>query len=362
VSGGITLAIEGVTKRYGAQVALDRVSLEVGAGEFFTLLGPSGCGKTTLLRCVAGFLRLDGGRVLCEGTRLDTLPAHARDIGMVFQNYAVFPHLTVFENVAYGLRARRVAADALVRRTRDALGLVQLEGLAGRMPGQLSGGQQQRVALARALVIRPRLLLMDEPLSNLDARLRVTMRTEIRRIQRELGITTIYVTHDQEEALAISERLAVMAEGRIEQVGTPWQVYTRPRSSFVAGFVGLSNVLEGSVVERAGRRVVLDVGGWWLEAETDLAEARLTAVFRPEAVRVIADLEGATDRRVGGGRVVTREYLGAVLRCGIRTTAGAMLLADVHKPTLRDVEKEGAPVRFTVDPADVMFYLTEGAR
>ncbi len=356
---GTTLAIEQVTKRYGAQLALDRVSLEVRAGEFFTLLGPSGCGKTTLLRCVAGFLRLDGGRILCDGARLDPLPAHARDIGMVFQNYAVFPHLTVFENVAYGLRARRTPPEDLIRRTREALALVQLETLAARMPGQLSGGQQQRVALARALVIRPRLLLMDEPLSNLDARLRVTMRTEIRRIQRELGITTIYVTHDQEEALAISERLAVMAAGRIAQAGTPWEIYTRPGSPAVARFVGLSNVLEGPVVERAGRRVVLDVGGWRLEAESDLVDARLTAVFRPEAVRVLGESEGATDRRVGEGRVVTREYLGATLRCGIRTSAGTVVLTDVHKPTLRDVEKEGAPVRFTVDPADVLLYPPE---
>ncbi len=355
-----TLAIEQVTKRYGAQTALDRVSLEVGAGEFFTLLGPSGCGKTTLLRCVAGFLRPDGGRIVSDGARLDSLPPHARNIGMVFQNYAVFPHLSVLENVAYGLRARRVPADDLVRRTREALRLVQLDDLADRMPGQLSGGQQQRVALARALVIRPRLLLMDEPLSNLDARLRVTMRTEIRRIQRELGITTIYVTHDQEEALAISERLAVMAQGRVEQVGTPWEVYTRPRSPGVARFVGLSNVVEGAVVERAGRRVVLDVGGWWLEAETDLAGARLTAVFRPEAVRVLTDREAAADRRLGEGRVVTREYLGAVLRCGIRTAAGTVLLADVHKPALRDVEKDAAPVLFTVDPGDVLLYRAEG--
>jgi iron(III) transport system ATP-binding protein len=356
---GTTLAIEEVTKRYGSQLALDRVSLEVRAGEFFTLLGPSGCGKTTLLRCVAGFLRPDGGRILCDGARLDRLPPHARDIGMVFQNYAVFPHLTVFENVAYGLRARRIAPEALIRRTREALDLVELEGLAARMPGQLSGGQQQRVALARALVIRPRLLLMDEPLSNLDARLRVTMRTEIRRIQRELGITTIYVTHDQEEALAISERLAVMAGGRIEQAGTPWAIYTQPGSPAVARFVGLSNVLEGRVVERTGRRVVLDVGGWSLEAESELTDARLIAVFRPEAVRLLGEEEGPADRRIGEGRVVTREYLGATLRCGIRTAAGTVLLADVHKPTLRDVEKDGAPVRFTVDATDVLLYRTQ---
>jgi iron(III) transport system ATP-binding protein len=341
---------------------VDGISLEVGPGEFFTLLGPSGCGKTTLLRCVAGFLQPDGGRIWCDSARLDPLPAHARDIGMVFQNYAVFPHLTVFDNVAYGLRARRVAPEELARRTREALELVRLAPLARRRPSHLSGGQQQRVALARALVIRPRLLLMDEPLSNLDARLRVAMRTEIRRIQRELGITTLYVTHDQEEALAISDRLAVMSEGRIAQVGTPWEVYTRPESAFVAGFVGLSNVLDGTVVERAGSRVVIDVGGWWLEGETELTHPRLTAVFRPEAVRVLPEIGGTADRRVGEGRVVGREYLGAVLRCEIRTAAGTVLMADLQKPTLRDIEKEGALIRFTVDPADVLLYRPEAAR
>src|SRR5574337_261585 len=242
---GTTLTIENVRKRYAEVEALAGVSLLIRGGEFFTLLGPSGCGKTTLLRCVAGFLRPDGGRLLCDGERLDLLPAHKRDIGMVFQNYAIFPHLTVFENVAYGLRARRVPPAEMRRRVTEALRLVQMEALADRRPDQLSGGQQQRVALARAMAIRPRLLLMDEPLSNLDAKLRVEMRTEIRRLQKELGITTIYVTHDQEEALAISERLAVMHAGRVEQVGFPWDVYLAPQSAFVAQFIGASNALKG---------------------------------------------------------------------------------------------------------------------
>ena len=358
---GTTLAIEQVTKRYGAQTVLDRVSFEVGAGEFFTLLGPSGCGKTTLLRCVAGFARPDGGRIVCDGARLDTRQAHARDIGMVFQNYAIFPHLSVYENVAYGLRARRVPPDELARRTREALGLVQLEGLAERMPGQLSGGQQQRVALARALVIRPRLLLMDEPLSNLDARLRVAMRGEIRRIQRELGITTVYVTHDQEEALAISDRLAVMQAGRVEQVGTPWDVYAHPRAPFVARFVGLSNIVEVRVVARAGRGVTVDAGGWTLHGETDLPDARLLAVFRPEAVRLLPEPEALAGPGIGEGHILSREFLGAVLRCGIRTTTGATIVADLHKPTARDADKEGVPVRFAVDAADVRFFPVAGS-
>jgi iron(III) transport system ATP-binding protein len=353
---GASLEIATLAKRFGTQVALDGVALTVGGGEFFALLGPSGCGKTTLLRCVAGFARPDGGHIICDGRRLDTLPAHARDIGMVFQNYAVFPHLSVFDNIAYGLEARRVPRPELRRRVEEALALVRLTALGRRMPGQLSGGEQQRVALARALVVRPRLLLMDEPLSNLDARLRVTMRGEIRRIQRELGITTLYVTHDQEEALAVADRLAVMQSGRIEQIGTPWELYTRPRTPFVARFVGLSNVLEGRVVGRAGRRITLDVGGWCINGESDLSDSRLLAVFRPEAVRLLLEPGAPAGPGVGEGRVLSREFLGAVLRCEIGTAAGTTVVADIHKPTLRDADKEGALVRFAVDPADVLFY------
>jgi ABC-type Fe3+/spermidine/putrescine transport system ATPase subunit len=355
---GAALEIAGLAKRYGGDhPALDGVSLQVAGGEFFTLLGPSGCGKTTLLRCVAGFVRPDAGRILCDGARLDTVAAHARDIGMVFQNYAIFPHLSVLENVAYGLRARRVPAGALARRVNEALELVELTALARRMPGQLSGGQQQRVALARALVVRPRLLLMDEPLSNLDARLRVAMRGEIRRIQRELGITTVYVTHDQEEALAISDRLAVMQGGQVEQVGTPWDVYAQARTLFVARFVGLSNAVEGRVVARSGRRATVEAGDLRLQSDTDVAAARVHAVFRPEAVRLLHG--GDAGAGSGEGRVLSREFLGAVLRCQIRTPAGVTIVADLHKPTARDAEKEDAPVRFAVDPADVRLFPVE---
>jgi ABC-type Fe3+/spermidine/putrescine transport system ATPase subunit len=356
------LEVSGLVKRYGVQTALDGVSVTAGIGEFFTILGPSGCGKTTLLRCVAGFARPDGGRIVCEGARLDTLPAHARDIGMVFQNYAIFPHLSVAENIAYGLRARRVPHAELARRVGDALDLVQMADLAARMPTQLSGGQQQRVALARALVVRPRLLLMDEPLSNLDARLRVTMRGEIRRIQRELGITTLYVTHDQEEALAVSDRVAVMQRGRVEQVGTPWEVYAEPRTAFVAQFVGLSNAFEGAIVAREGRRVTVEARGLRLQGETDLPGPLLLAVFRPEAVRLEADGAAFASSPGGEGRLVGAEFLGAVLRCGIRTAGGALIVADVHKPTGRTVKMEGQPVRFTVEPGDVRFFPAEAPR
>ena len=357
---GTTLTVERLSKRYGAVTALDDVSIEVGPGEFFTLLGPSGCGKTTLLRCVAGFLRPDDGRIVCDGERLDTLPAHARDVGMVFQNYAIFPHLSVFENVAYGLRARRVASGELVRRTREALALVQMDGLAGRFPHQLSGGQQQRVALARAMVIRPRLLLMDEPLSNLDARLRVEMRTEIRRLQRELGITTLYVTHDQEEALAISERLAVLADGRVQQVGLPWELYAQPRTAFVARFIGLSNAMDGTVVGHAGEDAVVEVGPWRLTARAGVAAGRVTAVFRPEAVGLLADGEERPGWNVCEGAVAGREYLGAVLRYGVRLAGGTVVYADVHKPNPHQLRKEGERVRIAFAPGDVLLYPVGG--
>jgi iron(III) transport system ATP-binding protein len=354
---GAVLQIEALTKRYGGVTALAGVSLGIRGGEFFTLLGPSGCGKTTLLRCIAGFLKPDGGELHCDGERLDRLPAHKRDIGMVFQNYAIFPHLTVYENVAYGLRARRVEAPEIRRRTREALQLVQMEGLADRRPDQLSGGQQQRVALARAMAIRPRLLLMDEPLSNLDAKLRVEMRTEIRRLQRELGITTVYVTHDQEEALAISERLAVMNAGRVEQVGFPWDIYQAPGSAFVAQFIGSSNSLTGTVLTRRQDETVVDIAGWRLHGRpVPDREERVLVVFRPEAVTLLPGEPGSAGPTIGEGEVVSREFLGAVLRYRLRLPGGFLIHLDEHKPSAATLKSEGERVRFLVRPEDVMLF------
>ena len=349
---GAILQIDQLHKRYGDVAALAGVSLTIQGGEFFTLLGPSGCGKTTLLRSVAGFLRPDAGQILCDGARLDRLPAHKRDIGMVFQNYAIFPHLTVFENVAYGLRARRVEPTEIRRRAMDTL--------MDRRPDQLSGGQQQRVALARAMAIRPRLLLMDEPLSNLDAKLRVEMRTEIRRLQRELGITTVYVTHDQEEALAISERLAVMNAGRVEQVGFPWDVYQAPQSAFVAQFIGTSNALAGRLIAAEGDRPQVDVGGWTLRARRrDGLAGQVLAVFRPEALSLAAEESGGSDATVGEAVVVSREFLGAVLRYRLRLDDGRLIHLDEHKPDAARLRKEGVRVRFVVQPDDVMLFPLE---
>ncbi len=242
--------INNTVKRYGDFNAVDHVSLTVNKGEFFTLLGPSGCGKTTLLRMIAGFNSIDEGEIYFDNALINNIPAHKRNIGMVFQNYAIFPHMSVKDNVAYGLKARKMAKAEMEQKIDEALAMAQIYDLKDRQPANMSGGQQQRVALARAIVIHPGLLLMDEPLSNLDAKLRVEMRTVIKELQRNLGITTIYVTHDQEEALAISDRIAVMRKGEVIQIGKPEAIYRRPANEFVAGFIGTSNFLLGEIRSR----------------------------------------------------------------------------------------------------------------
>ena len=257
------VVLKGISKVFGNLRAVDDVSLEIGDGDFFTLLGPSGCGKTTLLRIIAGFYPPDGGELYFGDRLVNDVPPHRRETGMVFQNYALFPHLTVRENIAYGLRVRKVGRAEMDARIGEMIRSVRLEGLENRFPSQLSGGQQQRVALARALVISPQILLMDEPLSNLDAKLRVAMREEIRRIQKQLGITTIYVTHDQEEAMAVSDRIAILNLGRLEQLGAPDEMYFRPRSRFSAEFMGGSNILEIRVIsyDEASTRLCAEVNG-----------------------------------------------------------------------------------------------------
>jgi iron(III) transport system ATP-binding protein len=244
----ISISVQGLTKKFGTVTALDDLSLEIEPGELFFLLGPSGCGKTTLLRSMAGFYRPDSGRIFFGREDMTRVPAHKRNTGMMFQSYALWPHLTVEKNVAFGLEERRVSRDEIRRRVGEALESVRMAGYAARKPNQLSGGQQQRVALARALVVRPRCLFLDEPLSNLDAKLRLEMRGEIRRICKEFALTSVYVTHDQKEALSMSDRLAVLDAGRLLQVGTPWEVYRRPTSEMVAHFIGETNFFEGVVV------------------------------------------------------------------------------------------------------------------
>ena len=241
---GVAIQIDNVTKAYGKNIVIQGLSAEIQPGEFFTLLGPSGCGKTTLLRMIIGFNSIEGGEIRVYGKVINQIPTNRRNMGMVFQNYAVFPHMSVRDNVTYGLKTRHVPKAERYKRADEILKLVKIDDYADRMPTQLSGGQQQRVALARAIVIQPEVLLMDEPLSNLDAKLRVEMRNVIKRIQRQVGITTVYVTHDQEEALAISDRIAVMHGGVIQQIGTPKHIYQRPANEFVSSFIGLSNFVD----------------------------------------------------------------------------------------------------------------------
>ena len=242
-----SVTFRNLTKRYGDNTAVDGIDFSIKEGEFFTILGPSGCGKTTLLRMIAGFNSIEDGQILFDDRVMNDIPAYQRNIGMVFQNYAIFPHMTIQKNVAYGLKARKLPKAEIAERVGDMLKLMHIEKYRDRDPSQLSGGQQQRVALARALVIHPTILLMDEPLSNLDAKLRIDMRIAIKKIQKDLNITTIYVTHDQEEALAMSDRIAVMNAGIVEQIGTPQEIYSKPATAFVAGFIGTTNFLDGTL-------------------------------------------------------------------------------------------------------------------
>jgi len=325
------LVLEGLRRTYGATVAVDRVDLEVQQGELVALLGPSGCGKTTTLRMVAGFVQPSAGRVLIGGADVTREPPFARDTGMVFQGYALFPHMTVAENVGFGLEMRRVAKGERASRVAEALRLVRLDGYGERRPAQLSGGQQQRVALARALVVNPGVFLLDEPLSNLDARLRAEVRVEIRALQQRLGLTTLFVTHDQEEALTMSDRLVVMDRGRVRQIGSPEALYERPADLFVAGFLGRCNILRGAV-EAPGR---FRAGGAALACESGVPGVRKALVVRPERV-AIGPMGGSAGALPGRIAMVT--YLGGLTDWHVETDAGVVL---VTRPT----PQEGDPLR-----------------
>jgi ABC-type Fe3+/spermidine/putrescine transport system ATPase subunit len=355
----VPIAIGEVTVRYGAVAAVDRVSLAIEPGELFLLLGPSGCGKTTLLRAVAGFVGIDAGTIRFGDEDVTRLPAHARNAGMVFQSFALWPHLSVFENVAFGLRERRVPKGEIAARVEAALASTGLPGTGARRIDELSGGEQQRVALARALVVRPRCLLLDEPLSNLDAKLRHSMRDEIRRLCKEHGLTTIYVTHDQKEALAVADRVGVMSKGRLLQVGAPADVYRRPRSRAVAAFVGETNLLRGRVLEvtPAGARVETSVGA--LEAarppEAGFAPPAGVAVWvsiRPECFR-LAEPEDAPNTLRGRSEALT--YLGELALRRLRVGDTTLSLYELNP---RGDRGDGA-VDVRVDPSDVVLLPDE---
>jgi putative spermidine/putrescine transport system ATP-binding protein len=318
------LTIEGVSKRYGEVVAIRGVTLDVADGEFVVLLGPSGCGKTTTLRVVAGFVEPDSGRVALGERDITWLPPWKRNAGLVFQNYALFPHLTVEQNVAFGLEMRKTALAETGRRVGDVLKLVRLEHLAQRLPRQLSGGQQQRVALARALVFHPDVLLLDEPLSNLDAKLRQDVRVEIRELQRKLGLTTVMVTHDQEEALTMADRLVVMQDGAVRQVGTQQDLYERPRDRFVASFVGRSSFIEGEI-EAPGR--FRSLGGLALKCAAT-APGPATLALRPERMLIAAAPQPGVDNDLPGV-VEFVSYLGATVDMHVRISAKERVVVQI---------------------------------
>ena len=322
------LALSGLTKTYGAAVAVDNVTLRIAAGEMVALLGPSGCGKTTTLRMVAGLITPSAGEIYIGGRPMAAVPVHKRNIGMLFQSYALFPHLSVAHNVAFGLEMRRTGRAEAARRVREALALVRLEAFGDRLPAQLSGGQQQRVALARALVIEPSVLLLDEPLGALDKGLRESMQVELRQLQRRLGITSVIVTHDQEEALTLADRIVVMRAGRLEQVGTPQEIYARPVSRFVAGFVGASNFLEGRLAGQAGGARLVELhGGHRLVVpyHGGAAGEAVTVAVRPEAITLAAGASGAPNALPA--RVTQVIYRGASTHVHLALTDGTELVA-----------------------------------
>jgi putative spermidine/putrescine transport system ATP-binding protein len=320
------LRLDKVTRRFGDKVVLDALELHIAGGEFVALLGPSGCGKSTALNCLAGLLPLSGGSIWLDKKRVDTLPPERRGFGMVFQNYALFPHMSVRRNVGFGLRMRSIGRAETRRRVDEALRLVQLSPYADRLPGQLSGGQQQRVAIARAVVIEPPLVLMDEPLSNLDAALRLEMRTEIRRLHQSLGLTTVYVTHDQEEALSLADRLVVLREGVMQQVGTPEELYREPANAYVAGFMGYRNLLPMTLTSGSGGTVTTNGYGIELRgtARGALRQGPVTVAVRPEDFVVGEPPADETNRIEVGVEVV--EYHGRELAVQARLPEGQALL------------------------------------
>ena len=350
-----TLEIRGLGKRFGPVVAVDSFAIEIAEGTFVSLLGPSGCGKSTILRMIAGLLDPDSGSIRIGGEDVTWRPPHRRNIGLVFQSYALFPHMSVFENVAFGLRRRRFDEAAIRRRVGEALDLVRLSGLERRLPGELSGGQQQRVALARALAPQPALLLLDEPLSNLDARLRDTMRFELRRLQQELGVTTVFVTHDQEEALTMSDRIGVLAAGVLQQVGTPRQVYDAPGTAFVAEFFGRSNGFDARV-QATGAPATVALSGAVALATSHLpaglaAGDPVRVTIRQESVRVAAagDADGGLT-----GTLALVSFAGSTARFLVRLPGGIELGAETRIGRGQPLPETGRAVRVAVAPEDVI--------
>jgi iron(III) transport system ATP-binding protein len=337
-----SITLQNLAKHFGSNKAVDDVNLTVKEGTLVCLLGPSGCGKTTSLRMVAGFEEPTAGKVFIGQDDITNMPPYIRPTALVFQSYALFPHMSVFENIAYGLRARRTPKSEIEPQVMDVVRLMELEGHERKSPPQLSGGQQQRVALARALVIHPKVLLFDEPLSNLDALLRVRMRSEIRSIQKRLGITSLYVTHDQEEAFSIADQVAIMNKGKIVQLGTPRELYRAPADRFVAEFVGLSNIVPVEVLESKKDGTTVRLFGKTINSRRSPKDPKgnISIVLRPEALRLsINDESGVL------ATVITQAFTGPLLRYNVRTADGTLLMVDLHNPEPEQFFEEGDQVR-----------------
>lgn len=357
------LQITDIRKTYGDVAALDSVSLSIKEGELFFLLGPSGCGKTTLLRIIAGFSRPDNGAVLFGDQDLLRVPIEKRNIGMVFQNYSLWPHMTVENNVAYGLKMRKVGGEQIRQRVRAALAMVDMEAMAQRRPAELSGGQQQRVALARALVYEPKLLLLDEPLSNLDAKLRRDMRDEIKSLHRRLGLTMIYVTHDQEEAETMAERMALLHDGKILQTGTPQEIYRYPRTLFAARFFGDANVLPGQVSSASEQSITIASGESLLEAQpppggSPRNEAEVRVIIRPESIRFAADTD---TKNILEGTLRDSEFRGATQRYEIEVNETVVTMMTMYANGQGSSPRQGDTVRLHVDREAIHVIEAENA-
>ncbi len=348
------LELKNLVKKFGNITAVNDLSiLSIKRGEFLTFLGPSGCGKTTLLRMIGGFYYPSSGNIIMEGEIINDIPPEKRKTSMVFQNYALFPHMTVFENIAYGLKVKKLPGKEIEKKVMNALSIVQLEGLEHRKPNQLSGGQQQRVALARCIVIEPRIILLDEPLSNLDASLRVMMREEIRKIQKSLGLTTIFVTHDQEEAMSMADRIVVMNQGKIEQIGTPLEIYEKPSTLFVAGFIGYVNMVKGKIKSRQNESLTIATDlGEFINMNEDLkgfkAGDEVTIIIRPEAVC----LEKASLKREGNtfqGRIQNFTYIGYIARYYVEVAGQEFpFIVEISNPGGRGILQAGEQVTLTL--------------
>ena len=355
----MNIQLKDMVKRFGALEAVSRVSLDIKDGELFTLLGPSGCGKTTILRLVGGFHKPDCGEIYFGDREVSAIPPYERNIGMVFQNYALWPHMTIFDNVAYGLKIKKTAGADISPKVNRALSLVNLTGLEKRYPGQLSGGQQQRVALARALVLNPDVLLLDEPLSNLDAKIRQQVRAEIRKLQKDLAITAIYVTHDQEEALTLSDRIAVLDHGKLQQIGAPRDLYERPQNAFVADFIGINNLLNGEVKEIREDKALMAVQTRFgllkcpNEGRFKAGDACKVTV-RPEVATIYGSQETREDMNLLTGKVSFASYIGNTIRYDIELDPETIFKVDVQNPwnqktfSIAEKVQVGFPVQITL--------------